>query len=148
MIRCFEIVPPAADIQPDGHIILGYEDRFLRRKSLEGVDGTGFMLDLPRAQELPVGHWFRLEDGRHLEIRAANEELADVRHPQLARIAWHIGNRHTPCQIETERVLIRRDHVIEEMLKHLGAEVTMVIAPFTPEGGAYGLGRTHGHHHE
>ena len=65
----------------------------------------------------------------------------------LPRIAWHIGNRHTPCQIESDRLLIQRDHVIADMLRRIGAEVIEVIEPFTPEGGAYGHGRTHGHDH-
>jgi urease accessory protein len=65
----------------------------------------------------------------------------------LARLAWHIGNRHTPCQVEKGRLLIRRDHVLEAMLRQLGAGVEAVIAPFRPEGGAYGHGRTMGHDH-
>jgi urease accessory protein len=65
----------------------------------------------------------------------------------LHRIAWHIGNRHTPCQIEADRLLIQRDHVIADMLRLIGAQVREVVEPFTPEGGAYGHGRTHGHDH-
>ena len=69
----------------------------------------------------------------------------DAKH--LMRLAWHIGNRHTPCQIEAGRLLIREDHVLEAMLRQLGATVTKVREPFTPEGGAYGHGRTMGHDH-
>ncbi|MEP5515392.1 MAG: urease accessory protein UreE, partial [Bauldia litoralis] len=65
----------------------------------------------------------------------------------LVRIAWHLGNRHLPTQLLGERLLIRRDHVIEAMLVGLGATVTHVEAPFDPEGGAYGHGETHGHSH-
>ena len=65
----------------------------------------------------------------------------------LARLAWHVGNRHTPAEIGDGRILVQRDHVIEEMLARLGAAVRHVTAPFRPEGGAYGHGRTHGHHH-
>ncbi len=67
--------------------------------------------------------------------------------PDLMRYAWHIGNRHTPCQIEATRLLIRRDHVLEAMLTRLGATLTPISEPFTPEGGAYGTGRTMGHSH-
>jgi urease accessory protein len=63
------------------------------------------------------------------------------------RLAWHIGNRHTPCQIEAHRLVIRADHVLADMLRGLGAEVTEATEAFTPEGGAYGLGRTMGHAH-
>ena len=65
----------------------------------------------------------------------------------LHRLAWHIGNRHTPCQIEDHRLLIRRDHVLLDMLQRLGAHIHLVEEPFLPEGGAYGLGRTMGHDH-
>lgn len=65
----------------------------------------------------------------------------------LARYAWHIGNRHTPCQIEAARLVIRADHVLEHMLLGLGARVTRVSEPFIPEKGAYGMGRTMGHDH-
>jgi urease accessory protein len=65
----------------------------------------------------------------------------------LARLAWHIGNRHTPCQVEADRLLIQRDHVLEDMLTRLGAKITHIEEPFRPEIGAYGHGRTHGHSH-
>ena len=78
---------------------------------------------------------------------AAEEPLLEVTGADLARIAWHIGNRHTPCQIEADRLLIQRDHVMADMLARIGAEVREVVEPFTPEGGAYGHGRTHGHDH-
>ena len=78
---------------------------------------------------------------------AAAEPLLAVRHHNLARIAWHVGNRHTPCQIADDHILIREDKVLQVMLEGLGASVTQVTAPFTPEGGAYGHGRTHGHEH-
>ncbi|HCQ64977.1 MAG TPA: urease accessory protein UreE, partial [Rhodobacteraceae bacterium] len=76
----------------------------------------------------------------------AAEDLLEIR-GDLTRLAWHIGNRHTPCQIEPARLLIQRDHVLHDMLVKLGAEVSEVVAPFMPEGGAYGHGRTHGHAH-
>ena len=67
--------------------------------------------------------------------------------PNLARVAWHIGNRHTPCQIQTDHLLIQQDHVLEDMLLLLGASIEKLEATFTPEGGAYGHGRTHSHDH-
>ena len=78
---------------------------------------------------------------------AAPEPLLAVRHGNLPRIAWHVGNRHTPCQIADGHILIREDTVLQAMLEGLGASVEHVTAPFTPEGGAYGHGRTHGHEH-
>ena len=63
------------------------------------------------------------------------------------RDRWHIGNRHIPCQIEATRILIQSDHIIEDMVRRLGGQTKSVIEQFNPEGGAYGMGRTHGHKH-
>ncbi|HAC48492.1 MAG TPA: urease accessory protein UreE, partial [Sulfitobacter sp.] len=67
--------------------------------------------------------------------------LLEVTGPDLPRIAWHIGNRHTPCQIDADRLVIQRDHVIAKMLGQIGAATREITAPFRPEGGAYGHGR-------
>lgn len=127
-------------------VVLGYDARFLRRKRLVTVHGEGFLVDLPETTNIAEGDCFRLADGRLIEVISAEEPLLQVT-GDLPRLAWHIGNRHTPCQIEADRLLIREDHVLEAMLRQLGATVTKVSEPFTPEGGAYGHGRTMGHDH-
>lgn len=132
---------------PVGHIQLTYEDRFLRRKVLDLDDGSSVLVDLPKTTSLNHGGVLVLEDGSEIAVVAAPEPLLEVKGGSLHRLAWHIGNRHTPCQIEETRLLIRRDHVIRDMLHLLGAELTEVMEPFTPEGGAYGHGRTHSHAH-
>jgi urease accessory protein len=127
-------------------VVLGYEDRFLRRKRLVTAAGDSFMVDLAETTNLLAGDAFELSDGRLVEIAAASEPVLVIR-GDLVRLAWHIGNRHTPCQIEADRLVIRADHVLADMLRGLGATVTEAHAPFTPEGGAYGSGRTMGHAH-
>lgn len=136
---------PHAD--PIGELRLDYEARFLRRKVLELTDGSRVLVDLPKTTSLDDGGVLILEDGCEIRVRAAPEPLIEVRGEPLHRLAWHIGNRHTPCQIEPDRLLIRRDHVIRDMLRRMGAELRDVTEPFTPDGGAYGHGRTHGHDH-
>ena len=126
-------------------VTLDYEARFLRRKRLVSDGGEAFLVELPETRSINQGEGFRLDDGRVIAVCAAAEPLYEVRAEDLVRIAWHIGNRHTPCQIAPDRVLIRQDKVLRRMLEGLGATVTEVTAPFTPEGGAYGHGRTHGH---
>lgn len=126
---------------------LDYAARFLRRKRLVMQSGEAFIADLPQTCSLDHGDALVLSDGRMVEIRAAAEALLEVTGAALPRLAWHIGNRHTPCQIEADRLLIQADPVIGHMLAHLGAGVRAVTAPFTPEGGAYGHGRTHAHEH-
>ncbi|MFE3835960.1 urease accessory protein UreE [Pseudogemmobacter sonorensis] len=128
-------------------VVLGYDERLLRRKRLVTVHGEGFLVDLPVVTNLDDFWGFRLLDGRAIQVVAAEEALVEVTGPDLLRYAWHIGNRHTPCQIEPKRLLIRADHVLEAMLSGLGAGLTPVSEPFTPEGGAYGHGRTMGHSH-
>ncbi len=145
---------PARTLRPAGGwtdatdtCTLSYGDRFLRRKRLVGDGGTEFLVDLPQTTSLNHGDALELTDGRLVAIRAAPEPLLAVSGPDLVRLAWHIGNRHCPCQVERERLLIGVDPVLRDMLDHLGATVAEVTEPFTPEGGAYGHGRTHGHAH-
>ena len=128
-------------------VTLDYEARFLRRKRLVSDGGEPFLVELAETRSLSQGEGFRLDDGRIIAVMAAAEPLLAVRHDNLLRIAWHVGNRHTPCQIADDHILIREDKVLQGMLEGLGASVISVTAPFTPEGGAYGHGRTHGHEH-
>lgn len=129
-------------------VSLDYEGRFLRRKRLVSDAGLAFLADLAEVTSLDDGDALELTDGRLVAVRAAPEALLAVTGPSLARLAWHVGNRHTPCRIEADRLLIRDDHVLADMLRGLGAEVTPLTAPFQPEGGAYGHGRTLGHSHD
>ena len=132
---------------PVDRVVLDYEARFLRRKVLMTEAGARLLVDLAQTTSLDHGGVLITEDGSEVLVVAAPEPLLEIRAADLTRIAWHIGNRHTPCQIEAERLLIRHDHVIRELLSLLGADVSEVEAPFTPEGGAYGHGRTHSHDH-
>lgn len=129
----------------DGEISLDYEGRLLRRKRL-AAEGCDFMVDLPEVSSLDDGDAFDLSDGRQIVVRAAPEPVLVIR-GNLPRLAWHIGNRHTPCRIEADRLIIRQDHVLEAMLRQLGADICAKDLPFRPEGGAYGHGRTFGHDH-
>jgi urease accessory protein len=133
--------------QTDRRVTLNYDDRFLRRKRLKADDGFAFLVDLPETTSLNQGDAFPTADGGDIEVIAADEDLVEVTGHDLVRLAWHIGNRHTPCQVEPNRLLIQRDHVMLDMLAKLGATVREVREPFTPEGGAYGHGRTHSHAH-
>ena len=128
-------------------ITLDYEGRFLRRKRLVANTGEAFMVELPETVSLSATDGFLLNDGRLIAVRPKPEPLLKITHSHLPRIAWHIGNRHTPCQIEQNYLLIQQDHVLEDMLHLLGADTEKLVAPFTPEGGAYGHGRTHSHDH-
>ncbi|SMX27401.1 Urease accessory protein UreE 1 [Pelagimonas phthalicica] len=127
-------------------VTLDYDARFLRRKKLVCDSGLGFVVDLAKTTSLEAGDALQLADGRLIEVRAAAEDVLVVT-GYLARLAWHIGNRHTPCQVEDTRLVIQRDPVIRHMLEHLDAQICEAVEPFTPEGGAYGHGRTHSHEH-
>ena len=137
---------PAAD-----SVVLDFDDRHRRRMAMTGTRGLKFLLDLEQAVALRGGDALVLEDGRLIEVVAAPEPLTEIRgsDPQhLVRIAWHLGNRHLPTQIMAKALRIRRDHVIEAMVKGLGARVIEIEAPFDPEGGAYAdAGHAHGHGH-
>ena len=133
-----------------GKAVLAHDERHLRRRAIELADGFieggKVLVDLPDPVTLSDGDRLVLEDGRHIEIAAAPEELYDIRARDtvhLAELAWHIGNRHLAAAIAADRILILRDHVIKAMLEGLGATVTEVVEPFTPVRGAYS---GHGHH--
>jgi urease accessory protein len=131
-------------------VVLAYDDRHRRRLAMKGERGVEFLLDLPEAVALRNGDGLVLDDGRMVEVRAKPEPLLVVEAKNahhLTRLAWHLGNRHVPAAIENGRILIRPDHVLAEMLAGLGAEVSAVVAPFDPEGGAYDHAG-HGHHHD
>jgi urease accessory protein len=147
MIRVARIESAGARSQAaNDTVLLDHDLRHRRRIALRGELGAEFLLDLPEATVLRDGDALVLEDGRMIAVKAAPEPLAEVAAADpaaLARIAWHIGNRHLPAAIFADRLLIRRDHVIEEMVRGLGASVRHVDAPFEPEGGAYGHGHAH-----
>ena len=131
-------------------VVLDYDARHRRRIAMQGLHGFSFLLDLPRPVAISSGDALRLEDGRLIAVQAAEEELLEVtcdNRFDLMRVAWHLGNRHLPTEIHDAALFIRYDHVIEEMLKGLGAWTTVVKRPFQPEGGAYGQGSVMGHSH-
>ena len=121
-------------------VVLDFDDRHRRRMAMTGTRGLEFLLDLENAVALRGGDALVLEDGRLIEVVAAPEPLIEIKgaDPQhLVRLAWHLGNRHLPTQIMPKGLRIRRDHVIEAMVRGLGARVIEIEAPFDPEGGAY-----------
>src|SRR5882762_3242695 len=142
LIRAVEILPPGkwAGSTAVDHVVLTFDERHRRRLRYVAYGGTTFLLDLPRAAVLHAGDGLRLEDGRIVGVKASPEQLVEVTAVDaatLVRLAWHIGNRHVPAQLEPHRILIRDDAVIVNMLRGLGATATPVMAAFTPETGAY-----------
>lgn len=139
-------------------ITLDYDDRFRRRKRFTAEGGLEILLDLAEAVPFRDGDGLALEGGGYVRVAAAAESLVEVRGRDaeaLARLAWHLGNRHLPVAVRGDRLLIRDDHVIVDMLKGLGAETRAVREPFDPEGGAYGQHNfdvshphAHGHSHD
>lgn len=131
-------------------VVLDHEARCRRRGMLKTVSGLDFLVDLAETPALGRGDGYLLEDGRLIEIVASPEELLEVRGRDslhTARVAYHLGNRHLECEISAKFIRIRRDHVIADMLRGLGAKVIEVEAPFHPEGGAYHqAGSEHSHH--
>src|ERR1700737_3788141 len=147
MIRATEVKPQYRWAEtPADTVVLDFDDRHRRRMAMTGTRGLAFLLDLENAVALRGGDALVLEDGRLLEGGAAPEPLLEIRGTDphhLIRVAWHLGNRHLPTQIMPKGLRIRRDHVIEAMVKGLGARVIETEAPFDPEGGAYNGGHAH-----
>jgi urease accessory protein len=128
-------------------LTLDFDARHRRRICLTTDEGEDVLLDLPKAVAMADGDGLQLDDGRWLKVQAAAELTVEVRHEdpnQLVRVAWHLGNRHLPTEIQNQVLRIRPDHVIQDMLRRFGADLVKARAPFQPEGGAYG---GHGYHH-
>ena len=121
-------------------VTLDYEARHRRRYRLRTHEGEDVLLDLAEAVAMADGDGLRLEDNSWLAVKAGQEDLIEITtdNPQhLARVAWHLGNRHLPAAINANRILIRPDHVIESMVVGLDARTRHVTEAFQPEHGAY-----------
>ena len=137
-------------------LTLNHEDRNRRRVALKGDGGRDILLDLDKPTALNDGDAVKLEDGSLVLIKAAAQKLIEItaENPlRLARVAWHIGNRHTPAEITASAIYIEHDHVLAEMVRGQGCAMTDVERPFQPERGAYDHDHAdcghdhHGHHH-
>ena len=130
-------------------VTLTFDDRFRRRIKMKADDGSSFLLDLAEATRLEEGDALILENGGVIAVKAAEEDVLDIfcqTAAETARIAWHIGNRHTPVQVLEEGGLrITYDHVLQHMVEGLGAIATRKQAAFSPEPGAYAEGNSHDH---
>ncbi len=150
--RSTKIAKPGAHINatPVDVVVLTHDERHLRRKLLHMAHDDVVMLDLKEPVVLEHGDLLVLEgDAGYVEIVAAEEPLLEIKaRDRLHQIelAWHLGNRHLAAQIEDDRILIERDHVIKAMLEGLGATVTEVSEPFSPLHGAYHSHGGHDHH--
>ncbi len=130
-------------------VVLDANERHRRRLVLTAERGTTLLLDLPHATTLHHGDGLVLDDGAVVGVIGKPEPLYEIAARnacELARLAWHLGNRHADVQLIGERLRIRRDHVLAAMLERLGAQVTAIEAPFDPESGAYSVHDEHGHH--
>ncbi|WP_295736127.1 urease accessory protein UreE [uncultured Bartonella sp.] len=142
---------PASDakgVETSGALSLSHDERHIRRKLLHFANGDMIMVDLKEPVHLSEGDVLEAENGEYFLIHAANEPLYSVKAAtplELARLAWHLGNRHQSVEIVENRILVLRDPVIRAMLEGLGATIEEIEAPFQPLHGAY---HDHaGHHH-
>jgi urease accessory protein len=130
---------------PVDSVTLDSDGRHLRRARAVSDGGQAVLIDLLEASFLQQGDALAVEGGL-IEVRAAPEKLLEIKAQEallLARLAWHLGNRHTPAEITADAIYIQPDHVLQHMAEGLGAAVTSVMRAFQPEMGAYG----HGHEH-
>jgi urease accessory protein len=131
-------------------VILDYAQRSVQKSAVTGVKGGTFEIELAQPARLRTDDLLLLEDGGLVEVVAAAEPLIEARAADvagLARLAWHLGDRHVPVQVLPNRIRAQRDAAIEALLKALGAKVTVIEAPFEPEGGAYESTHAHDHAH-
>jgi len=142
--------PSAAGARVDARLVLPFERRSRSRfrARLEGGEEVGVVL--ARGQILRGGDLLLADDGRVIEVGAAPEQVSTLRAPDarlLARVAYHLGNRHVALQIGEGWLRYAHDHVLDALALALGAQLTVEQAPFEPEAGAYDRGHDHHHHH-
>jgi urease accessory protein len=131
-------------------VILDYAHRSAQQTAVSGVKGTAFTIDLHAPGRLRTDDLLELEDGRLIEVVAAPEPLIEARATDvaaLARLAWHLGDRHIPVQVLPNRIRAQRDPAVEALLTSLGVKLAQIEAPFEPEGGAYAQAPAQGHAH-
>jgi len=136
--------------QATDEVLIDDDRRHRRRILLKTESGAEILLDLPQAARLRDGDGLALDTGAIIRVRARPEPLAEIHahsDAELVRIAWHLGNRHLPVQLIRDKIRIRRDHVIEEMVEHLGGHIDLIDAPFDPEAGAYAAQGSQHHQH-
>jgi urease accessory protein len=154
-VVCVLAAPHGDPARPLDSVMLKPEQRRVQHGELVGVNGTRCLLDLPAPVTLRMGDTLELEGGGLVDVVIEAEALIEVRGrdlTHLARLAWHLGDRHVPVQVFANRLRLRRDATLEALLAGLGARVTPIEAPFDPEGGAYAAaahhyGHPHGHDH-
>jgi urease accessory protein len=132
-------------------VILDYSQRSAQKITVTGVKGGAIEIDLHVPARLRTDDLLLLDDGGLVEVVAAPEPLIEARAGDVAglsRLAWHLGDRHIPIQVLPNRIRARRDAAIEALLASLGAKVSLIEAPFEPEGGAYAQSHGHDHHHD
>jgi len=151
-------MPHASSVAAAGHrherpvvdtVILDYAHRSALKVIVTGIKGTVIEIDLRQPARLRTDDLLVLDDNTLVEVVAAPEPLIEARAADiagLARLAWHLGDRHVPVQVLPNRIRARHDDAIENLLKSLGAKVTAIDAPFEPEGGAYASSHSHDHH--
>lgn len=131
-------------------VILDYAQRSAQTSIVTSVKGGSIEIALHQPARLHTDDLLVLDDGTLVEVVAAPEPLIEARAADvaaLARLAWHLGDRHVPVQLLPNRIRARRDAGVEALLKSLGAKVTAIEAPFEPEGGAYESSHAHDHAH-
>ena len=131
-------------------VLIDFDRRYRRRIMLRTEQGREVLLDLTQAVRLRDGDGLAVNAGGVVPVCARPEPLLEIHahdDGEMMRIAWHLGNRHLPIQLQGERIRIRADHVIRDMVEGLGGHVDEIEAPFDPEAGAY-AGAHHHHHHD
>jgi urease accessory protein len=150
-MRATEILPAGSWSDATDEVLIDFDRRHRRRIVLTTQAGRELLIDFPQAVRLRDGDGLALATGGIVRVRARAEKLLEIHahdDGELVRIAWHLGNRHLPVQLLGDRIRIRADHVIQEMVEGLGGHVDAIDAPFDPEAGAYAPGAGHHHHHD
>lgn len=150
MFEVQKYVESSADIKVVDTVELPFDTRKKSRFRTLTSSGQELKVILPRGHVLQCGELLVTNSEEAISVISAQEQLSCAKCDSpllLMRIAYHLGNRHVPLQIEHDSLYYQHDHVLDDMIKGLGGTVTFVDKAFEPEDGAYQLGLGSGHHH-
>lgn len=145
-----QVLAPMKSSEVLEQVTLTFHQREKSRLKVVLPTGEEIGLFLPRGTVLKAGDVLTNDKNQKIEIVAANEVVSTItaNDPHLLlRIAYHLGNRHVPLQVESNWLRYGHDHVLDEMVTLLGGHVSVEKQPLHPESGAYGGGHSHGHEH-
>lgn len=143
-----ERITNAPEASSVDQVMLDSDTREKGRFKTLSRQGAEVRVFLERGKALTIGEYLKSDCGKLIEIVGIQEDVVEATCDDwltFSKACYHLGNRHVKIQVGDRWLLMKPDHVLEEMLVLLGLNVCHKTHVFVPESGAYARG--HHHHH-